>query len=237
MNPQYDKLVENYGEVDDVILFYRENVEFPSLLRALGEVAGKRVLDVGCGDGVYARMVQRMGASRVVGVDVSSAMVDLARSEGKEAIEYLVHDVATLPVLGSFDVALAANVLHYAPDRQVLARMCRRVFANLAPGGRLLAFVGNPDCDKAAAAANGFVVTPPDDPREGDPMTVAVPTDPPTVVQVRYWPRETVARVLRASGFAEVTWEPLTSSPAARELDHVQRCVEVPIHLLLTARR
>ncbi|MEV0261099.1 methyltransferase domain-containing protein [Streptomyces sp. NPDC050617] len=237
MGPQYDKLVENYTEVDDVIRFYRENVEFPSLLRALGSVAGRSILDVGCGDGVYTRMVQQAGASRVVGVDVSAAMLEMARSLGEQGVEYQVHDVAELPVLGPFNVILAANVLHYAPDRSVLASMCRRLLANLAPGGRLLAFVGNPDCDKGAAAANGFDITLPPDPQEGDPMTVAVPTTPPTVVQVHYWPQETVERVLRASGFAEVTWEPLIATPVGRELEHVRRCVDVPVHLLLNARR
>ncbi|CAL9620979.1 Ubiquinone biosynthesis O-methyltransferase, mitochondrial [Streptomyces sp. enrichment culture] len=242
MPQQYDALVDTYAQAVDVVRFYREHIEFPSFLRALGPVRGRHVLDVGCGDGVYTRLVGRQGAARAVGVDVSEGMIGAARAlEARRptGAEYHVHDAATLPVLGSFDVVIATHLLHYAADRETLGAMGERMYANVAPGGRLLAFVGNPDCDEASAAAAGFRLGRPAHPREGEAFTVSVLTTPPTVLRVHHWPREALVRELRASGFTDIAWEPMVSSPPAAEGDgaRVRRCLGSPVNLLLRAHR
>ena len=51
--------------------------------RRLGDVNGKRALDVACGEGHYSRLLRQAGAEEVVGIDISERMIDLARaSEG-----------------------------------------------------------------------------------------------------------------------------------------------------------
>ncbi|WP_309055494.1 class I SAM-dependent methyltransferase [Streptomyces sp.] len=242
MPQQYDALVDTYARAVDAVSLYRDHVEIPSFLHALGPVRGRNVLDVGCGDGFYTRLVRRRGAARAVGVDVSEGMIGAARAREARrptGAEYHVHDAATLPVLGSFDVVLATHLLHYAADRETLGAMGERMYANVAPGGRLLAFVGNPDCDEAAAAAAGFRLERPARPREGDAFTVSVLTTPPTVLRVHHWPREALVRVLRSAGFTDITWEPMVSSPPAAENDgaRVRRCLDDPVNLLLSAHR
>ncbi|GAA2683174.1 MULTISPECIES: class I SAM-dependent methyltransferase [Actinosynnema] len=236
---QYDSLAEKLGDIEKAIHFYREHVEFPSFFRALGPVEGKRVLDVGCGDGIYARLVAERGATEVVGTDSSAGMIRLA--EAAEAarplgVRYHVHDAATMPALGEFDVVVAVNVLHYAGSREALDGMCAQIASNLAPGGRLLAYVGNADCDNEAARDFGFFVDRPVGLLEGDPFTVTIHADPPASVRVHYWTAATLAGAVQAAGLTRVTWEEMTHSPVSED-DAVRlgRLLENPPGLLLSA--
>jgi SAM-dependent methyltransferase len=91
--------------------FARTYILDPAHLQLLGEVAGKRLLDAGCGEGRLARMLAERGAS-VVGIDFSQRMVELAR-EAEECqplgIEYHHADMADLSMLESesFDIVVA----------------------------------------------------------------------------------------------------------------------------------
>lgn len=239
---QYDALATRLADIDKTIQFYRENMEFPSFLRALGPVQGKRVLDVGCGDGLYARMVAQRGAEQVVGMDSSGAMIGLAEAAEEEqplGIQYHVHDMAMMPTLGSFDLVIAVNVLHYADNRATLEGMYRRISSNLAPGGRLLAYVGNVDCDAEAARDFGFLLDRPTDPREGDPFTVTIAATPPASVQVHYWPAASLAQAAESAGFTRVGWEQMIHSPVASDsaAAGLDRLLRNPPGLLFSACR
>jgi cyclo(L-tyrosyl-L-tyrosyl) synthase len=238
---QYNSLAKRLDDIESAIRFYRENVEFPSFLQALGDVAGRRVLDVGCGSGVYARLVARRGAGQVVGTDSSPEMIRLAEQAETAAplgIAYQVRDVTTMPVLGEFDLVVAVNVLHYADSAAVLDAMCQRIAANLAPGGRLLTYVGNADVNAAAARDFGFVVDRPADLPEGAAFTVSIGTTPPVAVHVHHWRIETLVRALTSAGFARVEREPMThravSAPQAARLD---RLLRNPPGFLLSAQK
>ncbi|MDH6576089.1 class I SAM-dependent methyltransferase [Kitasatospora sp. MAP5-34] len=236
---QYDALAARLADIDKAISFYRENVEFPSFFRALGPVDGKRVLDMGCGDGLYARMVAQRGAEHVVGMDSSGEMIrlaEVAEAEQPLGIQYHVHDMATMPTLGSFDLVIAVNVLHYADSRATLDDMCKRISSNLAPGGRLLAYVGNAECDTDTAREFGFIVDRPADAREGDPFTVTIPATPPASVEVHYWSAASLAQAVESAGFTRVCWEEMIHSPvSADSAERLGRLLKSPTSLLLSA--
>ncbi len=232
MPHQYAAIAARSEQVDRVVGPYQEQVEFPSLLRALGPVADASVLDLGCGWGSFSRLLRRHGASRVLGVDSCAEMIELAlRRERDEptGVRYRVHDIATMPVLGAFDIVIAANVLHYARHRDALARMGERAFANLAPGGRLFALVGNPDALPETRQLNGFVLHRPVRPPDGFPFTISVPTAPPSRLAVHYWSRRAYEDVLNGCGFADLTWEPMVGLPGDGP--------DQPVNLLMSARR
>ena len=115
-------------------------------LRAAGHDGGT-VVDLGCGSGILARLVVDAGYD-VVGVDLSPAMVELARAQapGAQLSVGSVHD-AELPA-GCVGVAAIGEVLCYAADRragrEALARLAARVRAALAPGGIWLFDVSGP---------------------------------------------------------------------------------------------
>ena len=100
-------------------------------LAAVAEVRPHRVLDAGCGAGDFARTI---ATPKVVGVDLSPAIVERARSRGVDA---RVADIQELPFAdGEFDVVVCNWVLYHLPD---LDRGLAELARVLRPGGR---FVG-----------------------------------------------------------------------------------------------
>jgi ubiquinone/menaquinone biosynthesis C-methylase UbiE len=107
--------------------------------------AGERILDVACGTGVATRLAARSVGpeGRVVGIDRSSDMLDVARARARETaaapIEWREGDAAALPVDDeSFDVVLCAFGLMFFPDRATALKEMRRA---LKPDGRLTLLV------------------------------------------------------------------------------------------------
>ncbi|HKE75104.1 MAG TPA: class I SAM-dependent methyltransferase, partial [Acidimicrobiales bacterium] len=91
-----------------------------------------RVLDVGCGNGMYLAELRRRGID-AVGCDLSPGM--LAAAAPHRAL--VNTDVTALPFApAAFDVVLAPHMLYHVGDRTAAARELRRV---LAPGGRCVA--------------------------------------------------------------------------------------------------
>ena len=120
----------------------------PCMLGLMGEVTGKRILDLGCGEGGYARELTRRGA-QVTAVDCSEKAVAHARrlaAEEKFAITHLVrnsNDLFGLPD-ASFDVVLCSMMLMDCEDLEGTLREAARV---LRPEGRLFASVLHPCFD------------------------------------------------------------------------------------------
>jgi SAM-dependent methyltransferase len=139
MSAEYDRFTRQYQLSKR--LPFRIFSEIPDHLALLGDVTGLSVLDLACGDGFYTRRIQKAGAARVVGVDLSEGMIALARQqEAAEplGITYLVSPVETLGPIGSFEVVSAAFLLNCAPTCSSLSAMARTIAANLEPGGRFV---------------------------------------------------------------------------------------------------
>jgi 2-polyprenyl-3-methyl-5-hydroxy-6-metoxy-1,4-benzoquinol methylase len=86
-----------------------------------GDVTGKSVLDIGCGSGIYSVDFARRGAKRVVGVDFSSNMLEMARAEAKkekvgDVCEFRQENFLEAKVDEKFDVVFAMGVFDYLPD-------------------------------------------------------------------------------------------------------------------------
>jgi 2-polyprenyl-3-methyl-5-hydroxy-6-metoxy-1,4-benzoquinol methylase len=79
------------------------------------------VLDVGCGSGLLRRRLAGLDLSEYVGIDLSDAAIEAARSESFAHSRFVVGDVAT-EALGEFDVVVLNEVLYYAADAQVFLR-------------------------------------------------------------------------------------------------------------------
>jgi SAM-dependent methyltransferase len=142
----YDKIAAQYKASKR--LAFRETIEWYSYNKLLGDVAQKSVLDLACGEGFYSRRIKRKGARRVVGVDISEKMIELARQQEKDhplGIDYVVGDVVGLKKIGNFDLVVASYLLNYARTREQLLEMCRTIAANLKSGGRFVSFNNNPD--------------------------------------------------------------------------------------------
>jgi SAM-dependent methyltransferase len=105
------------------------------LLDRLEPLSGRRVLDLGCGDGALTRDMAARGA-HVVAVDASPAMVAAARDRGVDA---RLGDACQLTFEPEFDVVFSNAVLHWVRDADAaLAGIARA----LVPGGRFVAEFG-----------------------------------------------------------------------------------------------
>jgi ubiquinone/menaquinone biosynthesis C-methylase UbiE len=114
----------------------------PAILDLAGDVAGRRILDVGCGAGPLLAALRERGAL-VTGTDSSAKMLELARRRLGDGPDLLVSDLANpLPFPDSaFDDVIACLVLHYLEDWKTPLAELRRV---LVPGGRLIVAVNHP---------------------------------------------------------------------------------------------
>jgi 2-polyprenyl-3-methyl-5-hydroxy-6-metoxy-1,4-benzoquinol methylase len=129
------------GRIDDA-------VESLKRLTGLGDLTGRRFLDIGCGSGLFSLAAHRMGAT-VHSFDYDQDSVECTRSLQQRfapgAAGWMIEqgsilDEAYARRLGTFDVVYSWGVLHHTGDM-------RRAFANaaslVAPGGRLAIAIYN----------------------------------------------------------------------------------------------
>ncbi|MGD8151225.1 class I SAM-dependent methyltransferase [Ornithinimicrobium sp. Y1694] len=124
----YDQFAEDY---DKKARSSPQTTQYdrPAMLALLGEIAGARVLDAGCGSGLYAEDLLQLGAE-VVAIDSSDRLLDIARQRVGDRVQWRRHDLSEplewLPD-GSVDHVLMALVLHYLPDPVPTLREFHRV--------------------------------------------------------------------------------------------------------------
>jgi ubiquinone/menaquinone biosynthesis C-methylase UbiE len=150
VEPKLQRRIQRYGW-DKAAATYEQSWQrqlSPAQTTLLARAAlapGERIVDVACGTGLvtFAAADAVGPAGSVVGVDLSEAMVDLARARARERglghtrFERMDAEKLELPT-ASFDVVLCALGLMYVPDApKAVAEMVRL----LAPGGRLVAAV------------------------------------------------------------------------------------------------
>lgn len=106
-------------------------------IERLALVAGERLIDVGCGTGALLCSVLRSHPSTLaVGLDLSSAMLAIARRDLPAEVRLVAGDAMAIPFASrTFDVAVSANSYHYWPDP---VRGLREIARVLRPGGRLI---------------------------------------------------------------------------------------------------
>jgi SAM-dependent methyltransferase len=114
----------------------------PAIVDLAGDVAGRRILEAGCGAGPISAILRDRGAN-VAGFDSSAKMVELARKRLGPDADLRIADLGgPLPYPdGAFDDVIAALVLHYLEDWTGPLAELRRV---LRPGGRLIVAVDHP---------------------------------------------------------------------------------------------
>jgi len=146
MATDYDTIAEEYRRAK--FQPWRRHIEVFTLFGLVGDLAGKSVLDLACGEGFQTRLLKQKGAARVVGVDISAGMIDLASKEETQrplGIDYHVRDAKTLDLREQFDLVFAAYLLNYAATREELLQMCQAIAGHLKAGGRFVSVNNNPD--------------------------------------------------------------------------------------------
>ncbi|MFC1402027.1 MULTISPECIES: class I SAM-dependent methyltransferase [Streptacidiphilus] len=137
----YDSIAEAYSAENETSLV-NAYYERPAMLALAGDVAGRRILDAGCGSGPLSEALRDRGAV-VSGFDASAGMLELARRRLGDGADLQVAELGS-PLSypdDTFDDVVASLVLHYLEDWGPALTELRRV---LKPGGRLIMSVDHP---------------------------------------------------------------------------------------------
>lgn len=215
----YDAIGERFEDFTDTAS--QRSVETETFFHMVGNIRNKSVLDLACGFGYFGRELYHQGARKVVGVDISSSMIELARKESarnKEAIEYHVASVCDMGVLGQFDRVTAAWLFNYAASPQELEKMFQVVARNMVSGGKLIAYTVDPDFQLSRGNFTKYgvrVLT--EEPHEGGYRHHAeFVTQPPSAFTFHRWSRDVYEQAIMKAGFSKFQWQKPIISEANR---------------------
>lgn len=231
---EYDFIAEEYKSSKE--LPFRKYVEEYTLFSLSGDLKNKTVLDLACGEGHYTRKLKRAGAEKVLGVDISSEMIQLAEQEEWElytGCRYLVYDVTQMPILGEFDLVSAMYLLNYARSKEELMAFCRSIYKQLRPGGRVVGMNDNPANHPShyhLYLSYGFVKYSPMDRVEGDPIRYTFLQEDGSRFHFNnfYLSPETYQEVFAEIGFENFKWEGPFLAPAQRHNPYWDDLMEYP---------
>lgn len=131
----YDRILGERGSE-----IYRE-VVIPNALALLAPKKGERILDLGCGQGVFSRAIAESGAL-VTGVDAAPTLIKKARTyPSRTPIRYFDRDAAEVSDLGEFDAASAILCLQ---NMEHLDQVIAATAKILKPGARMLWVLNHP---------------------------------------------------------------------------------------------
>jgi SAM-dependent methyltransferase len=182
--PDFDARASRYDTVRPLNAVWRRRLD---ALAALGDLAGRRVLDVGCGTGAVAAALAQERGARVWGVEPSAAMLEVARGRVPRGVGLRQGHAEALPFRdGWFERVVMSLVVHLV-DRPRAFAEARRV---LAGDGRLAIATFD------HAHFDGYWAAP------FFPSLAGVD-------RARFPTAEQLERELRAAGFAAVTATPL----------------------------
>ncbi len=134
---------ERYLKLRENPISLNEVVEKPTMFSLLPELNGKKVLDLGCGAGGHLLHYVTLGATKVVGLDLSQAMLEQAEKDfAKNSVDPTACRFYCLPMEAlseikesGFDVVTSSFAFHYVKD---LADLLTQISAKLKPQGTLI---------------------------------------------------------------------------------------------------
>jgi ubiquinone/menaquinone biosynthesis C-methylase UbiE len=217
----YNTIAKEYVEGQDTRL-NRPYVYEHTFFEATGDLTGKTILDLACGDGRMSRMAIQRGASQVVGVDLSSEMIKIARAKERKnplGIKYKIGRVGDLKKVGEFDQVWGTFLLHYSQTKKELEAMCRDVSTNLKYGGRFVALNQNPLCPFTTHKEYGTTLFPEGPLVEGQRIRVTLwngEKEGPTFHNY-HWNISTYNAALEKADLKNIFWTPLEVSPEGIE--------------------
>lgn len=239
----YDRFVGDEGSD------YHREVILPVALRLLEPRPGERVLDLCCGQGVFARALLQYEVAHVLAVDASPRMIEAARSRSDDPrVRYVVRSAAALRELadGSYD---AAALIMAAQDVDDLPSVLANVSNALRPAGRVVIVMMHPCFRVPRQSSWGW-----DEERQAQfrrvdrystPMRIPIAThpgrDPSLQTFFHHRPLAEYVNALGSVGLAVVACEePLThrrAAPGGRSRGENRAAAEIPVFLALKAVR
>ena len=243
MVTDYNQLANQYKKSKEQP--WRTRIELFSLMNLIGDLAGKKVIDVACGEGWLTRKLRQAGASEVVGIDISEKMIELARwqeARDPHGIEYRVEDARATGTQQDFDLSVSNWLLVYAHNREELGVMCRGLAQGVRTGGRIVTLLTNPELYTWQAGPPdyqkyGFEAQLPESPQEGAPVLLTVYLEDESIaIENYYLPKEAYELELNEAGFREIAFHNVTLSSdpqAGDEGDYWDHFLQYPFMIMI----
>ena len=129
--PTDKKTIEEYDKNNDKWLkgkgFGHSHLEKPAMYKELPNLKGKSVLCIGCGAGEECEHIKSIGAKKVIGIDISKGLIEVAKKNYPE-IEFFVMDMEKLRFENdSFDFVYSSLVMHYVKNWTRVLQEVKRV--------------------------------------------------------------------------------------------------------------
>ncbi len=140
-----DIFFAGYKKIRDNKINANNLFEIPALFSMMPDLKGKRVLDLGCGFGEHCKQFIHRGAQKVVGIDISEKMLEVARKENSDpGITYINMPMEEIAQLNErFDVVVSSLAFHYVED---FSGVVRSIYDMLDADGILIFSQENPLC-------------------------------------------------------------------------------------------
>lgn len=108
---------------------YNRDIEVPAMIKLIGNVKGKVILDIGCGFGDHIRKLSKRGAKRIVGFDASPELIKIAKEQNIPSSEFYNGDMNKKLKFGNnlFDIVFSSLAFHYVKNLNKLFSEIRRV--------------------------------------------------------------------------------------------------------------
>jgi len=178
----------------------------PTVLSIIGDLNGKTVLDLGCGDGFFTKALMKAGAKKVIGIDNSETQIGLAKeSQTEKNIEYILGDIYK-EELPKADIILSPFVVNYAESIKDLEFLFKNIYHSLPHEGKVLLVIDLPkgkDIKKF-----GSIKTVQGELKDGVRIKIDLYNQDEFLLTLHsnYYTPETLVDVLGRAGFKSIQW-------------------------------
>lgn len=214
MTVEYDLIANQYKTVKNLDYY---TVMDNTFYKTVGDITNLNILDIGCGEGHSTRILKKMGCSKILGIDISKKMINLAKKVEQEkcmGLKYLCINALDIKKIQSFDLITVSLVLHYSKNKNELVRFVKNIFDNLKPNSRaiILNDAGIKENLNYDFTKYGLTIKPlKNDIDDATPFKVTILGKKHHVSFINYYySRNTYNRIFERTGFSSVKWHDLS---------------------------
>ncbi len=231
-------------------MIIRKTMDDFSIFYYLGDVKGKRILDLGAKHAYYPAQFIQKGAAEVVSTDLATGMVTINLTDSSQAqrIEYILGDTQTQKAEAQkFDIVTGQFLLHYAKNDNELEAIFKRISHSLKPGGMFLGVTGNmipgqQNTREGYYDKYGFSTIYQMPAGNGTPFITKLFNPDKTIVTLNCfnYPLETYQTMARKAGLVDLKIHPLLVSPEGVQkmgADYWTAFLAKPASIILTVSK
>lgn len=207
---------------------------YPTVVRFLSSPEKKKILDFGCGTGIFSRYLKDKGAN-VTGVDISKGMIEVAKKNSPESISYYNIPLGELSRFHdeTFDHVVSNFVLCTIPSKTMIRTILKEIFRVLKVNGSFILMNSNWEESNGREFVS-FKLNYCEHLTAGCRIIAETKSDPPIVFEDYFRSREEYRLLMEKTGFiVETIEEPLATGNESFWLDEKK----YPPYFIMVSRK